>query len=74
MTVKEAKKVIKELRGKGMSDDQIQYAFSMMYFNNQIDLEAFNGLINLLGYHLDDEFLKMSKAEQYKWFKGGKLK
>ena len=70
MTVKEGKKVIKQLKDQGYTDEQIQYAFAMMYFNNQIDLDGFNGLINLLGYHLEDEFLNLSKEEQLKWFKG----
>ena len=70
MKVEDANKVIESFRKQGYTDEQIQYAFAMMYFNNQIDLDGFNGLINLLGYHLDDEFLKLSKAEQLKWFKG----
>ena len=70
MTVKEGKQVIEQLKGQGYTDEQIQYAFAMMYFNDQIDLDGFNGLINLLGYHLEDEFLSLSKEEQLKWFKG----
>ena len=70
MTIEEANKVIEAFRMKGYTDEQIQYAFAMMYFNNQIDLDGFDGLINLLGYHLDDEFLKLSKEGQLKWFKG----
>ena len=69
MTVKEGQRAIEQLRNQGCTDEQIQYAFAMMYFNNQIDLDGFNGLINLLGYHLEDEFLSLSKEEQLKWFK-----
>ncbi len=70
MELKEGKELINKLKKEGYKDEQIEYAFAMMYFNNQIDLDGFNGLINLLGYHLDDEFLKLSKKEQLKWFKG----
>ena len=35
-----------------------------------MDLEAFDALVNILGYHLDDKFKKLSKKEQLKWFKG----
>lgn len=72
MTVDDANKVIEQLRTAGHSDDEILYSFSRLYFENKIDLDGFNGLVNMLGYHLDDEFLKMSKEEQYKWFMGNK--
>ncbi len=72
MKIEDAKLVIKQMRNQGYSDEQIQYAFSMMYFNDQIDLEALDGLMNLLGYHLDEKFKKLSKKEQLKWFKGEK--
>ena len=70
MELKEGKELINKLKKEGYKDEQIEYAFAMMYFNNQIDLDGFSGLINLLGYHLDDEFLKLSKKEKIKWFKG----
>ena len=68
MTIEDAKKVIKELRKQGLSDDQIQYSFSMLYFNDKIDFDGYEGLINLLGYHFNDEFKSLSKQEQYKCF------
>lgn len=72
MTVDDANKVIEQLRESGHSDDEILYSFSRLYFENKIDLDGFNGLVNMLGYHLNDEFLKMSKEDQYKWFMGNK--
>lgn len=72
MTVDDANKAIKQLRDAGYSDDEILYSFSKLYFDNKIDLDGLNGLVNILGYHFDDEFLKMSKEEQYKWFMGNK--
>ena len=70
MKIEEAKKVISTLKKQGRTNDEILYMFSKLYFDNKIDLEAFDGLVNLLGFHLDDEFKKMSKKDQLKWFKG----
>ena len=70
MTMDEVKEVIQKLRKDGNSDDEILYSFSRLYFDDKIDLEAFDALVNILGYHLDDKFKKLSKKEQFKWFKG----
>ena len=70
MTMDEVKEVIQKLRKDGNSDDEILYSFSRLYFDDKIDLEAFDALVNILGYHLDDKFKKLSKKEQLKWFKG----
>lgn len=70
MTIDEVKEVIKNLRKAGKSDEEILYSFSRLYFDDKIDLEAFDALANVLGYHLDDKFKKLSKKEQLKWFKG----
>ena len=70
MTMDEVKEVIQKLRKDGNSDDKILYSFSRLYFDDKMDLEAFDALVNILGYHLDDKFKKLSKKEQLKWFKG----
>ena len=70
MTMDEVKEVIQKLRKEGICDDEILYSFSRLYFDDKIDLEAFDALVNILGYHLDDKFKKLSKKEQLKWFKG----
>ena len=70
MTMDEVKEVIQKLRKDGNSDDEILYSFSRLYFDDKMDLEAFDALVNILGYHLDDKFKKLSKKEQLKWFKG----
>ena len=59
-----------KIKNEGNSDDEILYSFSRLYFDNKIDLEAFDALVNILGYHLDEKFKKLSKKEQFKWFKG----
>ena len=70
MTMDEVKEVIQKLRKEGNRDDEILYSFSRLYFDNKIDFGAFDALVNILGYHLDDKFKKLSKKEQFKWFKG----
>ena len=73
MKIEEAQKVIDKFRNEGKTDEEILYAFARLYFDNKINLDGFEGLVNLLDFHLDDSFKKMSKKEQYKWFMGGKI-
>lgn len=70
MTLEDAQKVIDTFKNEGKSDEQIMSAFANLYFDDKIQLDGFEGLINLLGYHLDDDFKKLSKKDQLKWFKG----
>ena len=70
MTVEDAQMVIDSFRKEGRTDEEIKYAFAMLYFNNQIPLEGLEGLVNLLGYELDEEFKKLPRKEQLKWFNG----
>ena len=72
MKIEDAQKVIDAFRNEGRSDEEILYAFSRLYFDDKINLDGFEGLVNLLGFHLDDDFKKMSKKEQCDWFMGGK--
>lgn len=64
MTVKEVKEVIKSLRKSGASDEDIAGSFYMMFVNDKIDVNQLNALLNVLGYHLSDEFLSLSTEEQ----------
>ena len=70
MTLEDAQRVIDTFRKEGKTDEEILYAFSMLYFNDKITLDGFDGLVNLLGYHLEDDFKKLTKEEQIKWLKG----
>ena len=70
MTLEDAQKVIDTFRKEGKTDEQIMNTFANLYFDDKLPLDGFEGLINLLGYHLDDDFKKMSKKDQLKWFKG----
>ncbi len=72
MKVEEAQKVIETFKNEGRTDEEILYAFARLYFDNKIDLDGFDGLVNMLGFHLEDEFKRMSKKEQYNLFIGGK--
>ena len=71
MKIEDAQKVIDTFRNEGRTDEEILYAFARLYFDDKISLDGFEGLVNLLGYHLEDDFKKMSKKDQYKWFMGG---
>ncbi len=72
MKIEEAQKVIDTLRNEGKTDEEILYSFARLYFDDKINLDGVDGLVNMLGFHLDDEFKRMSKIEQYNWFMGGK--
>lgn len=64
MTVDEGKKTIEELKAQGNSEEEIAGAFYLMFVEGKIDVEQFDALVNLLGYHLTDEFKAMSPEEQ----------
>lgn len=52
MEIKEAKQVIEKLR-KEMDDEQIIKTFIRMYLDDKMTYDQINGMINLMGYHLD---------------------
>lgn len=61
MTVEEAKRVFKDLKKKGMTDEDIAKALYNMYRMGKIDLEQFEALVKLLGFELDKEFKKKER-------------
>ena len=64
MTVDEAKEAIEELKAQGANEEEIAGSFYLMFVEGKLDVNQFNALVNLLGYHLSDEFLAMSEEEQ----------
>ena len=64
MTVDEAKEAIGELKAQGANEEEIAGSFYLMFVDGKIDVNQLNALVNLLGYHLTDEFLAMGEAEQ----------
>ena len=64
MTVEELKQAINQVKSQGYSDEEILGGFYRMYQNNEISLDELDGIVNLMGYHLTDEFLKMSNEEK----------
>ena len=48
MTVEDAKEVIERLKDKGHSTNEILYMFAKMYYEGEITLYGFEGLVNLL--------------------------
>ena len=64
MTVEELKQAINQVKAQGHSDEEILGGFYRMYQNNEISLDELDGIVNLMGYHLTDEFLKMSDEDK----------
>lgn len=64
MTVDEMKQAISQLKADGHNDDEILGAFYKMFQDDKLDLEQFEGVVNLMGYHLTDDFKAMSPEDQ----------
>lgn len=64
MTVDEGKKAIEQLKAEGHSDDEILGAFYKMFQDDKLNLEQLEGMVNLMGYHLKDEFKAMNPEDQ----------
>ena len=64
MTVQEGQKVIEELKAQGNSDEEIAGSFYLLFRDGKIDVEGLEGLVNLLGFHLTDEFKAMDPELQ----------
>lgn len=64
MTVDEMKQAISQLKADGHNDDEILGAFYKMFQDDKLDLEQLEGVVNLMGYHLKDEFKAMSPEDQ----------
>lgn len=64
MTIDEARKMVAELKAQGSDENQLIGIFYQMYKSNKIGIEDFEALMGLIGYHLSEEFLKMSDEDQ----------
>ena len=64
MTVEELKQAINQVKEQGYSDEEILGGFYRMYQNNEISLDELDGIVNLMGHHLTDKFLKMSAKDK----------
>ena len=64
MTIEEAREAIEELKAQGANEEEIAGSFYLMFVDGKLDLKQFEALVNLLGYHLTEEFLAMSEEEQ----------
>ena len=67
MTVDEGQKVIEDFKSQGKSDEEIAGAFFLLFRDGKIDVNGLEGLVNLLGYRLDDEFKAMPTEDQKKY-------
>ena len=66
MTLDEGKKAIEQLKAEGHSEEEILGAFYKMFQNDELTFDELDGIVNLVGYHLTDEFKAMSPEDQKK--------
>jgi len=64
MTLDEGKKVIEQLKAQGNSEEAILGAFYKMFQNEELTFDELDGMVNLMGYHITDEFKNMSPEDQ----------
>lgn len=70
MTLKEAQEAISEMKAQGGTDEEIAASFYLMFVEDKLNVDQLNALVNLLGYHLTDEFLaKDTEAQKREGFK-----
>lgn len=64
MAIEEMKKAIEELKAQGNDEQAILGAFYRMFQDEKLTLDELDGVVNLLGYHLTEEFKSMSSEDQ----------
>lgn len=64
MTINEAKQAIDKMKEQGISPKEIAGAFYLMFVDGKINVEQLDAFVNLLGFHLTDEFKQMSPQDQ----------
>ncbi len=61
MTKQELETLVKSLKSEGHTEEEILSGFYKLYADNKLSLKELEGIANLMGYHLSDEFLNKSK-------------
>ena len=64
MTIEELKKSIEIVKSQGYSEEEILEGFYKMFQDGKLTLDELDGIVNVMGYHLSDEFLKMNSMNQ----------
>lgn len=64
MTIPEMESAIKQLKAEGHGEEEILGAFYKMFQDDKLTLDELDGIVNLMGYHLTDEFKAMSPEDQ----------
>ncbi len=64
MTEAEVKEVFDMLRANGDSDDVIVAKLYLMFVDGLLNVEQLGALVDMLGYSLREDFLKLSPEEQ----------
>lgn len=61
MTVEEVKQAFKELKEKGMTDDQICDSLLGMYREDKLDIDQLAAVTKVLGYDLNKDYIETEK-------------
>ena len=58
------KQAIEQLKAENHSDEEILGGFYKMFQDDKLTFDELDGITNLMGYHITDEFKAMSPEEQ----------
>ena len=64
MTKQEAQKAFEELKSQGYSEEDILGVLYLMFTDDKLSLEELGGMVDALGYHLNEDFENMSEEDQ----------
>lgn len=66
MTEQEAKEIFEELKANGDTEEDIASKLYLMFTENELTVDQLGALLDILGYSLTEDFLKLSPEEQKK--------
>ena len=64
MTVEEVNKAIDALKANGMTEQEILASFYAMFCEDKITADQLEGLAQVMGYELTDEFKNLSDEDK----------
>lgn len=64
MTKQELDKMVSSLKSEGYSEQDVLAGFYKLYTDEKLSLEELEGIVNLMGYHLSDEFKNASEDKK----------
>ena len=69
MTIEELEGAYIELKKMGFSDDDLLRVLYSMYSDEKIDEEDLVGMVGVLGYEVNPDFISMGKDEKKEWIR-----